>query len=206
MELEVEFGIPLPDGVTHYDLVEKARAAFESIKLLEREGVDTRPSALDKQVAAELTEQYAANPEKTSRSVTTNTMASMTPASLVQLRGYLDEFGHAVIRHSTEVRHLVANRLLEESRNPDARVRIKALELLGKISDVGLFTDRAEVTVTHQSTDELREKLRDKLSKLVQKPDKVYIEPVEDAKIVDVDAEMGLSRKRSKSVWVPEDE
>jgi hypothetical protein len=31
---------------------------------------------------------------------------------------------------------------------------------------VGLFTDRSEVTVTHQTTDDLRAKLRDKLNKL----------------------------------------
>jgi len=37
---------------------------------------------------------------------------------------------------------------------------------LGKITDVGLFTDRSEVTVTHQTADDLRARLREKLTKL----------------------------------------
>lgn len=40
------------------------------------------------------------------------------------------------------------------------------MELLGKITDVGLFTDRSEVTVTHQTADNLRTRLREKLAKL----------------------------------------
>ena len=199
MNLEIEFGIPFPDKVPVYDLIEKARAACESIRLLEDNGlmVDTEPSALDKQTAAELTMQYAENPDEASKALSNNAVAVMTPASLVQLRGYLDEFGQAVIKHSTEVRHLVANRLLEESRNPDAKVRIRALELLGKISDVGLFTDKAEVTVTHQTSDELREKLREKLKKLSKRPEMPTI-VVEDAKIVNVDEEMGVSIIKNK--------
>ena len=72
---------------------------------------------------------------------------------------------------------------------------MRALELLGKISDVGLFAEKSEVTVTHQSTEDLREKLRSKLTKIIE------IEEVEDAEytssvefegeILDVEAEFG---------------
>jgi Fe2+ or Zn2+ uptake regulation protein len=40
------------------------------------------------------------------------------------------------------------------------------LELLGKISDVGLFTEKSEVTITHQTTDDIKERLRAKLAKI----------------------------------------
>ena len=80
----------------------------------------------------------------------------------------------------TQVRYLVTNKLVEETENEDAKVRLRALELLGKIADVGLFAERTEVTVTHQSTDDLKDKLRSNLARLV--------EPVEDAVIVDADA------------------
>ena len=59
--------------------------------------------------------------------------------------------------------------------------------MLGKISDVGLFSDKTEVTVTHQTTDDIRDRLRDKLTKLVE-PE----EEIEDAIIIDVDAELGI--------------
>ena len=59
---------------------------------------------------------------------------------------------------------------------------MRALELLGKISDVGLFAEKSEVTVTHQSTEDLRDKLRGKLEKLVQP-----VEDIEDADYTDYD-------------------
>jgi hypothetical protein len=62
------------------------------------------------------------------------------------------------------------------------------LELLGKISDVGLFAEKSEVTVTHQSTDDLKAKLRNKLEKLVNPVDEVVL----DGQTIDVDAELGL--------------
>ena len=139
-----------------------------------------------RQTAATLAAAYAADPEKTSKAVTTQRAARLTPQSLQAIRTYLDEFGQSVVRSSVEIRHMVTNRLIEESNNPDPRVRIRALELLGKISDVGLFTERSEVLVTHQSTDELKQKLREKLHRLRSAP-------VEDATIIDVKAELGLS-------------
>ena len=47
------------------------------------------------------------------------------------------------------------------------------------MTDVGLFTERKEITVTHQNADELRERLREKLEVLKQNADGVY-EVVED--------------------------
>ena len=117
----------------------------------------------------------------------------MTPASLIQTRSILDEFGTAVVRHSVEIRHLVTNKLLIESENPDPRVRIRALELLGKISDVGLFTERSEVLITHQSTNDLRKKLREKFNRILDndKPDVVDAVMV-GGDVIDLDKELGI--------------
>ena len=71
------------------------------------------------------------------------------------------------------IRHLVTNKLLLESENPDPRIRLRAIELLGKISDVSLFAEKTEVTVTHQTTDELRAILRQKLEKIVRPSEEV---------------------------------
>ena len=60
---------------------------------------------------------------------------------------------------------------------------MRALELLGKISDVGLFTEKSEVTITHQTTDDIKDKLRAKLAKIVN-PDI----DIDDAVVVDHDA------------------
>ena len=109
-----------------------------------------------------------------------------------------------MVNHAVEVRHLVTNKLLEESQNPDPRIRIRALELLGKVSDVGLFTEKHEVTVTHQTTEDLRHKLREKLQKLTR-PTMLVPSGVEmGGEIIDVDAELGLSDS-TDSPYEPED-
>ena len=70
------------------------------------------------------------------------------------------------------------------------------MELLGKITDVGLFTDKTEVTITHQSTEDLRKKLRDKFNRLLDidnvtdVPDPEYIGM--GGQVIDVDEELGL--------------
>ena len=91
-----------------------------------------------------------------------------------------------------QVRHLVTNKLIEETENSDPRVRIRALELLGKISDVGLFAEKSEVTITHQTTDELKERLRSKLALLIN-PERQYATSVVlDGEAIDINAELGL--------------
>ena len=105
----------------------------------------------------------------------------------------LKEFGQSVVESATHIRHLVTNKLLLETENPDPKVRIRALELLGKMSDVSLFAEKSEVTVTHQSTDDLRERLRAKLNKLVKVEDDRDKDPVIiDGESFDVDKELGL--------------
>ena len=98
----------------------------------------------------------------------------------------LKEFGQSVVENSLHIRHLVTNKLLLESENADPRIRLRALELLGKISDVGLFAEKSEITITHQSTDDLRGRLRGKLEKLVAGE----FEVIEDAELIDVQAEL----------------
>lgn len=203
IEVTPEMGVPLSMEEKTIDLHERTTAACETISELQDNGMHIQETTKDDcEIAAVLAQAYAANPEEVSKQVTNVRAASLTPASLLHLRQYLDEFGRAVVGSSVEIRYLVTNRLLEESQNPDPRVRMRALELLGKISDVGLFTERSEVLITHQSTDELKEKLREKLQKLTGR----LATPIEDAQIIDVDAELGLDQLETNKNGVVEDE
>ena len=121
----------------------------------------------------------------------------MTPAEIVLANDMLKKFSHRVVQDAADVRNFVTNKLILESDNADSRIRVRALELLGKIGDVGLFTERTEVTVTHQSTDELREQLREKLSKMVEVIDDIDYEDITDDGPIDVDKELGLSNVES---------
>ena len=99
---------------------------------------------------------------------------------------------------AAQIRHLVTNKLLIESENADPRIRIRALELLGKISDVGLFAEKSEVTITHQSTDDLREKLRSKLEKLVNPVEYAEDAVVLEGEAINIDEELGLPEEEEE--------
>jgi len=190
--VDPELGVPLEKSVPPVDLKDRMESVANTAKELGEHGLDLEPTKEDKDVAAKLVTSYADNPEGTSKKASTKKLATLTPASLLLTNSILKEFGQSVVESSMQIRHLVTNKLLLETDNPDPRVRIRALELLGKISDVGLFAEKSEVTITHQSTDDLREKLRSKLSKLVNPADEVENAVVIDGEPLNVDEELGL--------------
>jgi hypothetical protein len=157
---------------------------------LTEHGLEVDPTKEDKETAAQLAMAYAENPKQTDKKVTAKKAATLTPASLVLTNNILQEFGRSVAESAVQIRHMVTNKLVLESENPDPRVRIRALELLGKISDVGLFAEKSEVTITHQSTEDLRLKLRSKLARLVN-PD-IEDAVIIDGTVMDVNEELGL--------------
>ena len=196
--LDSEVGVPLSVDMSYTDLRERAEAACNTALLLADNGLDIVPNNEDRDVAAGLAVEYAEDPVKTSKKVSNTRVAKMTPASLVLTNNILQEFGQSVAESATQIRHLVTNKLLLESENPDPRVRIRALELLGKISDVSLFAEKSEVTITHQSTDDLRAKLRQKLEKLVNPPEALDAPIVLDGEVIDVGAALGLKPEKSE--------
>lgn len=169
MKINPDAGVPVPEGdQEQLDFLKVVRAAAATVELLKENGLDT---AFDdpeecQSTADYLAQSYAADPEATSKAATPQNIAKLPPQSLIFTRNILDEFGQQVVTRSVEIRHLVTNKLILESENPDARIRMRALELLGKITDVGLFTERSEVTITHQSTDDLKNALKEKLQRL----------------------------------------
>jgi len=193
LEIEPEVGVPFSEKVPSIDLRTRVEAASATASMLAEHGLEVEPSAEDNNIAAKLTLAYADDPEKTSKKVSNKRASTLPPAALVATHGILTQFGHSVVESATQVRHLVTNKLIEETENPDPRVRIRALELLGKISDVGLFTEKAEVTITYKTTDELRESLRSKLAKLVEPAEEAEDAVIIDGDAVDVDAELGIS-------------
>lgn len=199
--LEPEFGPPPPEPgekTPPMDLAERAAAASKTMEVLVSHGLKVRPTKKDSEDAAAVVAAYAANPENTSKVVSHKRMSKMTPSALRHIDLMLKEFSHNVVESSTQLRHYVTNKLVEESANPDPRIRMKALELLGKISDVGLFAEKTEVTITHQTTDDLRESLRAKLSRLTN-PSAII-----DAEVVE--AEPVVTATSLMSGWDDEDE
>ena len=197
LSIHPELGIPIPEDTPWIDLKERAQYACNTAQKLSEYGLKTDPTKEDKDVAAKLAISYASDPEKTSKQVTGKKAATLTPASLLMTNSILQEFGQSVVDSAVQIRHMVTNKLVLETDNPDPRVRIRALELLGKISDVGLFAEKSEVTITHQSTEELRNKLRSKLAKLIN-PEEVQDAVIIDGEAMNIDQELGLEKPKKE--------
>ena len=173
-----------------------AAAATKTLDLLAQHGLEISYTDADIEAAGKVTLAFAKNPDEASRSLTDKRIGQMTPAALRAIDQQLKKFSHNIVESAEQVRNFVTNRLIEESDNPDPRIRIKALELLGKISDVGLFAEKSEITIVNKTSEDLRANLRAKLSKLVN--------PIEDADVID--ARPLLNAEILDSAWDDEDE
>jgi hypothetical protein len=69
------------------------------------------------------------------------------------------------VEQAQELRSMSVAKIVKETDHPDARIRLKALELLGKVTEVALFTDRVEVKKTEMSDAELEAQIKKKLEK-----------------------------------------
>ena len=64
-------------------------------------------------------------------------------------------------------RAAITNKLMEIANCGDARYELKALELLGKHSDIGIFTERSEITVNYKDADDLEKAIKDRVKRLL---------------------------------------
>jgi len=166
MILNADRAVPMTDEAQNLDLRERIGAAAATLDLLAEVGYEFDVSDDDIAQANDLAKSFAKDPAGTSKATTHRRASSLAPATVALVKTILDEFGQEIVESSKALRNLVVNKLIIESENPDAKIRIRAIEMLGKMSDVALFTERSEVLITHQSTDDLKSKLKDKLQKL----------------------------------------
>jgi len=100
-----------------------------------------------------------------------------TPQAVRHLTGMLTAYDWEFVNQAKEIRGYAVAKLLEECEHPNANIRLKALGLLGKVTEVGLFTEKIEVKKTDLSEDEINAKLKEKLAKFMD---------VQDAEVIEV--------------------
>jgi hypothetical protein len=166
---QVDLDIPLADyPPTFNDLKSRVDAAFAALSELEADVLVTD----DDIEAAHEALNSPSNPSEVLLS---------SPGAIVHIKAILNEYDKAVVESAAQIRTFVTNRLLLETESADPRIRIKALELLGKISDVGLFTEKTEITMRHRPTEELEQLLRERLLKTLdaETPLPAYTDPAQ---------------------------
>jgi hypothetical protein len=162
-----DINVPLPDDFEPEEpstFKQKVKVAAATAKVLLEAGAEIPVSTQEKNTAEDIfkafTDTTATPPQGTNRALS-------TPATVSHLFAMLSDYDHQVVQEAVQLRRYVTNKLIEETGLPDARHRLKALELLGKISDVGLFSEKTEVTVKHEGVLDLENQIRNKLLKVL---------------------------------------
>ena len=89
------------------------------------------------------------------------------PVAVQHLVGMLTAYDWAFIEQARELRGYAVAQILEEVKHPDARIRLKALQMLGTVTEVALFTERVEVKKTEMSDVELETRIKEKLNRFM---------------------------------------
>jgi hypothetical protein len=101
---------------------------------------------------------------------------------------FLRTYGAALALDVSQVRAAVTNKLMEIANCGEPRYELKALELLGKHSDVGLFTERSEITINYQNPEDLEKAIKERVKRLLN-ADVIDITPLG----ADLDEEFGIA-------------
>jgi hypothetical protein len=178
---------PLPANTAEQvapTLQENARVAANTANIMFELGMPFEMTAEDEEQARKLFSEVDKKKSSSGK-------AQSNPPQLYQgnvalkLSALLTEYDHRVVLDATQARTYIMNRLLEISSCGETKQELRALELMGKMSDVGAFTEKSEVTVTHRTSGDLKQILQDKISRLLNSN-------AIDVEVRDVKKELGL--------------
>ena len=91
-------------------------------------------------------------------------VAPTTPGAAKALDKLLRRFDYTLANSTNKMRQYVLFKLFELAENEDPKLQIKAVEMLGKVSEIGLFTTKVEVAAADRPTGDLESELNELMS------------------------------------------
>jgi hypothetical protein len=101
------------------------------------------------------------------------------PEEIKAAVGMVTAYQWKFVEQAEELRSMAVANIVKEVQHPDARIRLKALELLGKVTEVALFTDRVQIKSEDVSDEELDARIKEKLGRYMGAVDVVDVEEIE---------------------------
>ena len=93
--------------------------------------------------------------------------------------GMVTAYQWKFVEQAESLRSMSVAKIVKETDHPDARIRLKALELLGKVTEVALFTDRIAIKNEEVTDEELDARIKEKLGRYMGAVDVVDVEEIE---------------------------
>ena len=131
---------------------------------------------LEQDAARQAFSALALNPETNSPAQHAAIAALKTPESVRHLTGMLSAYDWEFVEQAKEIRGFVVSKLVEDSNHPNPNVRIKALGLLGRVTEIGLFTEKIEVKKTEMTDADLEARIKEKLNRFMGVVDVVDVD------------------------------
>ena len=110
-----------------------------------------------------------------------------TPEAVRHLVAMLSAYDWEFVEQAKNLRGMAVAKILEETNHPDARIRLKALDMLGRVTEVALFTERVEVKQTDMSDSEIDKKIKEKLNKFMGVVDVEDVSDVSEQPLTNTD-------------------
>ncbi len=89
------------------------------------------------------------------------------PNTAFAAAAFLRTYGQQMAMDAAQARSAITNKLMEIANCGDPRYELKALELLGKHSDIGLFTERSEITINYKTPEDLESAIKERVKRLL---------------------------------------
>ncbi len=105
-------------------------------------------------------------------------------------RDFIKQYANQVATDVNEVRSALTAKLLALANCGDPKFELKAIELLGKHSDIALFTERSEITINHKSSADLEAAIKERVKRLLN-AEVIDMTPLMD----DLDAELAATEE-----------
>jgi hypothetical protein len=147
---------------------ETLNAQVNTTAWLEKLGVDDDDKALKEANAKAAQKVFTALSTNTPVAETKHQLTQIkTPEAVRHLVAMLAAYDWEFVEQAKNLRGMAVAKILEETNHPDARVRLKALDMLGRITEVALFTERVEIKKADMSDTEIDKKIKEKLNKFM---------------------------------------
>lgn len=89
------------------------------------------------------------------------------PNTAFAAAAFLRTYGQQIALDVSQARAAITNKLMELANCGDPRYELKALEMLGKHSDIGLFTERSEITINYKNPEDLEHAIKERVKRLL---------------------------------------
>jgi len=89
------------------------------------------------------------------------------PVAARAVSSFLATYGSSLAMDVVQVRTALTNKLIELADCGDARYELKAIELLGKHSDISLFTERSEININYTTSEGLEQAIKERVKRLL---------------------------------------